>query len=243
MNLPTPIKSGFPHGTSSKESDCQFRRHKKCGSIPESGKFPGEGKGNPLQYSCLETPMDRGAWWAIVHKVAKSRTCLKWQHAHSTYENWRSRTLVPLLPSAMVHAQSMECVAPWINVLSLHYGLHLSSFLYEAKNPHLTATPGTHLRPGTWPSSPTPISFLQQNLIRIQPGVWKSQRGFMRKRHGEARGKPLRKGDIRNHWWKAVLISSTHKRRVGQASLFMVEVREFLYLNLYHKERVELKWA
>ena len=43
------------------------------GSIPGSGRSPGEGNGNPLQYSCLETPMDGGAWWAIVHVVAKSQ--------------------------------------------------------------------------------------------------------------------------------------------------------------------------
>ena len=42
------------------------------GSIPGSGRFPGEGNGNPLQYSCLENPMDRGAWWVAVHGVAKS---------------------------------------------------------------------------------------------------------------------------------------------------------------------------
>ena len=46
------------------------------GLIPGSGKSPGEGHGNPLQYSCLENPMDRGAWWAVVHGVAKSRTRL-----------------------------------------------------------------------------------------------------------------------------------------------------------------------
>ena len=46
------------------------------GLIPGSGRFPGEGNGNPLQYSCLENPMDRGAWWATVHGVAKSRTWL-----------------------------------------------------------------------------------------------------------------------------------------------------------------------
>ena len=46
------------------------------GSIPGSGRCPGEGNGNPLQYSCLENPMDRGAWWATVHGVAKSRTRL-----------------------------------------------------------------------------------------------------------------------------------------------------------------------
>ena len=41
------------------------------GSIPGLGRFPGEGNGNPLQYSCLGNPMDRGAWWAAVHGVAK----------------------------------------------------------------------------------------------------------------------------------------------------------------------------
>ena len=41
------------------------------GSIPESGRSPGEGNGSPLQYSCLENPMDRGAWWATVLGVAK----------------------------------------------------------------------------------------------------------------------------------------------------------------------------
>ena len=44
------------------------------GSIPGSGRSPGEGNGNPLQYSCLENPIDGGAWWAIVHGVTKSRT-------------------------------------------------------------------------------------------------------------------------------------------------------------------------
>ena len=46
------------------------------GLIRGSGRSPGEGNGNPLQYSCLENPMDRGAWWATVHGVAKSRTRL-----------------------------------------------------------------------------------------------------------------------------------------------------------------------
>ena len=46
------------------------------GSIPGWGRFPGEGNGSPLQYSCLENPMDRGAWWATVCGVEKSRTGL-----------------------------------------------------------------------------------------------------------------------------------------------------------------------
>ena len=44
--------------------------------IPDSGKSPGKGNGNLLQYSCLENPMDRGAWWATVHGVAKNQTQL-----------------------------------------------------------------------------------------------------------------------------------------------------------------------
>ena len=46
------------------------------GLIPGLGRSPGEGNGNPLQYACLENPMDRGAWWATVHGVAKSQTRL-----------------------------------------------------------------------------------------------------------------------------------------------------------------------
>ena len=47
------------------------------GSIPRSGRFPGGRHGNPLQYSCLENPMDRGDWWAMVYRVAKNQTRLK----------------------------------------------------------------------------------------------------------------------------------------------------------------------
>ena len=44
------------------------------GSIPGLGRSPGGGHGNPLQYSCLENPMDRGVWWATVHRVTKNQT-------------------------------------------------------------------------------------------------------------------------------------------------------------------------
>ena len=50
---------------------------RNAGSIPESEKYLGEGNGNPLQYSCVENPMDRGTWQATVHRVAKSQTQLK----------------------------------------------------------------------------------------------------------------------------------------------------------------------
>ena len=53
------------------------------GLIPGSGRSPGGGHGDPLPYSCLETSMDRRAWWAIVHRVAQSRTRLKRLSTHS----------------------------------------------------------------------------------------------------------------------------------------------------------------
>ena len=62
---------GFPHSSVGKESACNAG---DLGSIPGSGRFPGEGNGNPLQYSCLENPRDRGTWWVTVHGVAKSQT-------------------------------------------------------------------------------------------------------------------------------------------------------------------------
>ena len=67
---------GFPDGSMGKESTCNAGDTGDAGSIPGSGRFPGGRKGNPLQYSCLKSPMDRGAWWATVHGVAKSRTRL-----------------------------------------------------------------------------------------------------------------------------------------------------------------------
>ena len=50
--------------------------------IPGSGRSPGGGHGNPLQYSCLKNPTDRGAWWAMIHRVTKSRTQLKGLSMH-----------------------------------------------------------------------------------------------------------------------------------------------------------------
>ena len=60
---------GFPCGSDSKESACNMG---DPGLIPGLGRSPGEGNGNPLQYSCLENPMDRGVWWA----TQKSQTQL-----------------------------------------------------------------------------------------------------------------------------------------------------------------------
>ena len=59
---------GFPGGSDGKVSAC---KEEDLGSISGSGRSPGEGNSNLLQYSCLENPMDRGAWWTSVHGVAK----------------------------------------------------------------------------------------------------------------------------------------------------------------------------
>ena len=64
---------GSPDNSAGKESACNAGDQ---GSTLWSERSPGEGNGNPLQYSCLEHPMDRGAWWAIVHGISKSRTRL-----------------------------------------------------------------------------------------------------------------------------------------------------------------------
>ena len=68
---------GFPGGASGKKPACQYRRQKRCGSVPELRRSPGGGQSNPLQCSCLENPRDGGAWWAAVYGVAWSRTQLK----------------------------------------------------------------------------------------------------------------------------------------------------------------------
>ena len=69
----TMTSLGFPGGSDGKGSACNAG---DLGLIPRSGGSPGEGSGNPLQYSCLENSMDSGTWWAAVHGVAKSWTRL-----------------------------------------------------------------------------------------------------------------------------------------------------------------------
>ena len=67
------LRIWFPNGSDGKESACSAG---DLGSIPGSGRVPGEGNGNPLQCSCLKNPMDRGAWRTTVHGIANSWTRL-----------------------------------------------------------------------------------------------------------------------------------------------------------------------
>ena len=73
---------GFPGGTVVKNSPANAGDVAEVGLIPGSGISPGGGNGNPFQYSCLENPMDRGPWWATVHRVTKSWTQLN-THTHT----------------------------------------------------------------------------------------------------------------------------------------------------------------
>ena len=78
-------KQVFPVGASGKETACNAGDVREAGSIPGLERSSGGGHSTLLQYSCPENPINRGAWWAMVHRVAKSRTRLRRlsRHAHT----------------------------------------------------------------------------------------------------------------------------------------------------------------
>ena len=81
---------GLPRGLSSKGSACSGG---DPGSVPGSGRSPGEGNSNPLHYSCLENPMNRGAWRATIHGVAESQTGPSDSHFHFAFPCSRAKLL------------------------------------------------------------------------------------------------------------------------------------------------------
>ena len=128
-------KWGLPWWLSGKESACNEWVAKDAGMILGLGRFPGEKHGNPLQYSCLENPMDRGAWWAIVHGVLKSWTWLSdftlygkyMYYICSIYINWKSKSLSRIWLFAIPWTiQSMEFSRPeyWSGYLFPLQGNH-----------------------------------------------------------------------------------------------------------------------
>ena len=81
----------FPGGAEVKASACNAG---DLGSISGLGRSPAEGNGNPLQYSCLENPMDKGAWWATVHGVAKSQTVILSEISQTEKEKYCMTSLI-----------------------------------------------------------------------------------------------------------------------------------------------------
>ena len=99
---------GFPSGSDGKESACSVG---DLGSIPGSGESPGEGNDNPLQYSCLENPMERGAWQAAVYGVAKSWTRLSDFTLSETSEYLGySKVISPVFPFYTIVLSDLHCI-------------------------------------------------------------------------------------------------------------------------------------
>ena len=101
-------EGGLPWWLSGKESACNAG---DAGSIPGSGSSPGGGHGCPLQYSCLENPKDRGAWWATVPGVAKSWTRPKWleyTHTHTQQRHQEAFITVSVKKSKNTHVHGIK---------------------------------------------------------------------------------------------------------------------------------------
>ena len=98
-------------GASGKELACQCRRHKRYKFDPWSGKILWRTACNPLQYTCLENPMDRRAWWATVHGVTQSQTWLKWLNTHRhTHRHIHTHTRNILAVAHVKTLQSSWCL-------------------------------------------------------------------------------------------------------------------------------------
>ena len=78
------------------------------GSIPGRGRSSGGGHGNPLQYSFLENPMDRGTWQSIVHRVAKSRTWLEWLSMHTHKWLLRYQCFVAVVVTVLIYEKHLN---------------------------------------------------------------------------------------------------------------------------------------
>ena len=159
---------GFPGGSEVKASACNAGG---LGSIPGSGRSPGEANGNPLQHSCLENPMDGRAWWATVHGVTKSRTRM----SDFTFpHNWPSTQfqvfLILLLKLLQVCALPLSCCC-W---LGLHFVIFLLNYYSKSlliffsalkSSPLLPAHPGPFVsRVASWKQRLYNIIFLFSKL-------------------------------------------------------------------------------
>ena len=130
---------GFPGGASDEEPACQCRRCKRLTFSPWFGKIPWRRKCNPLQYSCLENPMDRGAWRATVHRVPKSQTRLSnlaWIHTYAcVYMCVNPHMAVCIYVSVYMHVKkeqfwSLDCQVRVFCLAYISFKEHISTIIF-----------------------------------------------------------------------------------------------------------------
>ena len=136
----------FPRWLSGKDSSCKFRRCRSKRSIPGSGRSPGIGSGNPLQYSCLENSTDRGAWRVILHGVAESRTWLN----NSAHAHTRTHMHAHMHAHARTHARTH---------IHMHAHAHIHAHMRAHMHVHAHAHTHTHTRYHFWSHCCLPLLF------------------------------------------------------------------------------------
>ena len=108
-------KRGLPGGSVDKEFTCTAGDTGDMGSIPRLGRPPGGGHGNPLQCSCLENPMDRGAWLATVHRLTKNWIWVKQLSGHATCQG-TNMGLVPTIVMSIpiIYSETKKITIEWV---------------------------------------------------------------------------------------------------------------------------------
>ena len=107
----------FQVALSGKKPACQYRRQKRRGFNPWAGRSPGGGHGHPLKYSCLENPMDRGAWWATVHRVTKIQTRLLHTYIHIMWKMF----FLQVLTSVFI----LDINSEYIKIKKIYHKFHM----------------------------------------------------------------------------------------------------------------------
>ena len=158
------------------------------GSIPGWGRSPGRGHSNPLQYSCLENPVDRGAWWPTVHGVPKSWTWLKWLSSMQLYVDcfhtdfWPQKTneIMWIKRWAILGSEQYIHLSWWPQTWPIQAALILKQ--RDCLSTKLTPVtgwcggPAEPLHPWQSPREPPQWASFQELICRPQGGAW--PRGF-----------------------------------------------------------------